>query len=1651
MESAKLDLKISNWKSRLIDLTKRNRLLNFKPTKSATLKIDGDYTEIYGVFSQSRGIRANAIIDLEKSAKLLTAKALKNGSSNLTDTEKQRVHNMFLEQEKQKLEKQLNGIRLKAKSSIDEKGINTLYLTIGFLKWTEVEYSKDVLISPLILVPVSLKRDSAREPYYLYKLDEEVIFNPVLEQKMKLDFGVNLPPLDQIESEDIEQILNVYKKELKLEKSWEFIEETYLGLFSFSKLVMYKDFELYQDAVENHPIIQELAGIKQGKDITGRERIVPIQEYERNSKAHESFQILDADSSQQEAILAAKNGVSFVMHGPPGTGKSQTISNIIAETLSQGKKVLFVSEKKAALEVVKKRISEKGLGDFCLDLHSHNSNKKSVLEDLRISLSKNNPSRSLIVPYSDLDTVKEHLNEYVKALHTVVQPLDKSPHSILGELSKLDEVTELIFKIPNIDSYKLDKLNQISKQIKEIELYRDIFSDERNHIWYGTLLQENSFESEAEIKAQFTVLSKKIFDLNKLFEESADFIDFREDLSFIGLDKLFELGQMLLIKPEIPQIWFKDNNNNMLLKAKDSLTKHRTLFEKHAKLKERLLENFEEGILQQNIQHSKDIILNNSDKETINGFINTYRDFIDNLFENEQFTNVNIAELKQGLYTLNQLLDSLNKIIQFSRTEITKQQVEEIGLIGNYVQNNIRPTFSWFDFSKRDEIASAITDGTDIYTKFLLEKKIIEESYLPEFINEDIDGMLNRFINDYSSIMRIFNKNFKKDKSLLNSYKRSKEKVNIDKVIKDLRSIKRLKELQKTIDERSNDWKEALGDVFQQEKTDWESVPKVLGNFYALIGKIKSSLNYEEYQKFLLTYQMEDKQNFLALCHAVNEQVNNIDLTIADLVKTTLPKLEVVKEETDNLLALIPKVEKLSEYIQKILQEKSLIAGFSKVPALTYDSINNLFQHFSDIKNMEKGIEDNYPVFCSLYGNLYKGFETEWKVVEGAINWTVDADNNFNGRFPEKFIQIINNHEDLKKFTTMCDELSENRNQLKGELGFYSKVFPFDLPRYENKKFHEIELTKLSTILKLIANSTHKLQQWTTSQRVKSEALEIGLGDFIEKVLLEQTKDSYDKIFMKRFYKIWLDFAYNQLPVLKRFDIETHSNYLNEFKNLDVSIIEMNSKRLNKKLIENKDSYISNKQHTSNELAILSRKIQKQKRHKPIRRLFSEIPNLLLSIKPCMMMSPLSVSQFIDPTSLKFDLIIFDEASQIRPEDAIGSLIRGNQVVIAGDDKQLPPTSFFSQQIEMDDEFINEEEEEAFESFESILDESLLIMPQMSLKWHYRSKHESLIAFSNKEIYKNEMYTFPSSSNGQNDGISHVYVENGVYDRGASKKNRVEAARVAELVINHFNNTPERSLGVIAFSEAQQEAIRDMLDEIRLKNPAYEELFNEDSLESFFIKNLENVQGDERDTIILSVGYGKDSSGILYYNFGPLNKDGGERRLNVAITRAKHEIIVVSSIRHTDLDDSKLNKKGPKLLKNYLYFAQTKGEFTNNNGIMNNGEVDSPFEQDVYDMLVKAGLEVRKQIGCSGYRIDLAVVDPLQPGKYLLGIECDGATYHSSKTARDRDRLRQSILESLGWNIHRIWSQDWVKRKKEITEEIVNIVKAQQNDYHLSI
>lgn len=461
------------------------------------------------------------------------------------------------------------------------------------------------------------------------------------------------------------------------------------------------------------------------------------------------------------------------------------------------------------------------------------------------------------------------------------------------------------------------------------------------------------------------------------------------------------------------------------------------------------------------------------------------------------------------------------------------------------------------------------------------------------------------------------------------------------------------------------------------------------------------------------------------------------------------------------------------------------------------------------------------------------------------------------------------------------------------------------------------------------------------------------------------------------------------------------------------------------------------------EMDILRREFEKKRAHKPLRKLMSEAGNAIARLKPCMLMSPLAVARYLEAGDQNFDLVVFDEASQILPADGIGAIARGKQVVVVGDSKQLPPTRFF-QKINKDEEDVERMD------LESILDESVSAgLPELTLNWHYRSQHESLIAFSNKAYYHNRLHLFPSPHyNSPHLGLKWHYVRDGVYDRGGAKTNRREAEEITQMIVERLRNSElqGQSIGVVTFSQAQQDLISDLLDRAQNDYPEIKHFMRATSTEPLFVRNLENVQGDERDVIFLSVGYGPDAVGKFTLNFGPLNGSGGERRLNVAITRARMQCVIVSSFSY-DRISATVENRAVLDLRNFLeYAARGKQALLEQTQVTDALQFDSPFEEQVYEALTKAGWTVHSQVGVSGFFIDLAVVHPERPGLYILAVECDGASYHSAKTARDRDRIRQNILENLGWNFHRIWSTDWWQERRISIDKLLQAVEiARQN------
>lgn len=715
----------------------------------------------------------------------------------------------------------------------------------------------------------------------------------------------------------------------------------------------------------------------------------------------------------------------------------------------------------------------------------------------------------------------------------------------------------------------------------------------------------------------------------------------------------------------------------------------------------------------------------------------------------------------------------------------------------------------------------------------------------------------------------------------------------------------------------------------------------------------------------------------------------------------------------------------------------------------------------SMLQNLESARELREEIGClkkadaaarELLGPLWKDGEADWEIVAQArdataavrklANQTAGTDIERSSNLRQKWATLVSEgHEQLasegpigqllRDYADKVATFAEARGALESLLALNAQEAWGDISTGNHLETIETHIDKWNQHL-------DELRSWCYWRAVRRQAVELGLQPLV---------DAYERnglpgtqlvsVFKRSFYQWWVDRVTDSEPALRRFFSREFERKIEQFRELDQRYTELTRNEVQARLTAKlpKGGQTAN---NNSEMGILQRERQKQRRHMPIRQLFQKIPNLLPRLKPCILMSPMSVAQYLDPVHPPFDLVVFDEASQIPVWDAVGAIARGKEAVIVGDPKQLPPTNFFARSDEpetADDDIV--------EDMESILDDCLAArIPQMHLRWHYRSKHESLIAFSNYHYYDNRLLTFPSPM--QQLGVALRPVK-GVYDKSNSRTNQAEAEAVVAEVLRRLldPNLSQFSIGIITFSISQQMLIEDLLDEARRANPEIEAFFDGKSAphnEPVFIKNLENVQGDERDAILFSICYGPDAQGRVSMNFGPLNRDGGERRLNVAITRARREVIVFSTLRSEQIDLSRTRARGVADLKNFLDYAERGAMALVEQRITDpDAQCESVFEEQVCDALRNRGYTIHSQVGCSGYRIDLAVVDSESPGRYLLGIECDGANYHRAKTARDRDRLREIVLRDLGWKLHRVWSTDWWEKP---AEELARIEEA---------
>jgi hypothetical protein len=573
--------------------------------------------------------------------------------------------------------------------------------------------------------------------------------------------------------------------------------------------------------------------------------------------------------------------------------------------------------------------------------------------------------------------------------------------------------------------------------------------------------------------------------------------------------------------------------------------------------------------------------------------------------------------------------------------------------------------------------------------------------------------------------------------------------------------------------------------------------------------------------------------------------------------------------------------------------------------------------------------------------------------------------------------------------------------------------------------FPDASWTAQRDALESLRDALDRLQDWVAFRRARERVADTIAGDYLDAFLAAGNDPGHlVSAFEREFYRQWLNALYERTG-LDAFNAETYAHQLATYRECDDTLREHDAAAVRHAVTSQRPS-IELEHADSAAQVVLKREIDKDHHQRPLRELFADAGDVVQQLKPCFMMSPRTVAESLALDAVEFDAVIFDEASQIPPAKAASALVRADQVVVAGDGNQLPPTSFFETDLADD--------AGGRTDLESILDEAAAVLPEQYLTWHYRSADPSLVAFSNDRYYDGRLRTFPTPAPGDaTTGLEFEYVPEGVYDRGDTRRNEREAERVVDVVASHAEQRPDESLGVVAFSRAQERAIRDALAARRREDPALDAFVDRDDVqEGFFVKSLEVVQGDERDRIVFSVGYGPDADGEVTANFGPLTDSGGHRRLNVAITRARRQVTVVSSLHPEDVDASGATHRGVADFKRYLAHVRdsdptidaSTGSETGSEG--DPGEsLGSPLARDVYETLTDAGLDVDTDLGTAGYVLDMAVRDPDDPERYALGIELDGAAARHADATRDRDRLRQLVLAARDWAVHRVWAPAW--------------------------
>lgn len=1603
--SLSLSQKLEKSRAELLDLTARNRLLNIPKSKTTKfLEVVNERSDILFkmLFEESKPFtflhgREDKKIDEDIETNDSDSDDivfLEDSESNHTDTKLQ------TKLTPKTLQKKLLDLYYDSKTLEEEQGINILFLSLGSLKWIDPNNKENIRFAPLLLLPVELMRTKAGERFKIKSRDEDIISNLSLETFLSRIHQITLPILNIDDEFSLTDYFSEIKQAISLKEGWEILEnEVNLGLFSYAKFMMYTDLDPDNWPSDSKITDQEVIKNLLETGFSGGELISDDIVIDSVIPPRDMLHILDSDSSQTLAIHEVRNGKSLVIQGPPGTGKSQTIANIIASAVADGKKVLFVAEKMAALEVVKRRLDQAGVGDACIELHSNKTNKRAFLEELKRVWELGSPRGEFPdTLVNNLTESRDILNTHPKRIHKNYMPCGLTPYKVMAQLIRLRQ-SGYNPNDYNINGYELwtnDDLNKRHSLINElIERITDIGIPDL-HPWKG-INRTEILPSEVErLTASLTNLN---YEISNSIEDSVNIYKLTTEVySIESLNELQELIRIAELINSAPKLSSESLRSSLWATSKDET---KTLIEVGLSFKH-LYSELEDQL--------------HTDK---------FHTEVYSLAENYRKLPADIGIIAfTAAYKLKALTPKILKESSRLQQELGSKigfsnlnEIESLIELGESITQapNVSPE-AFIATVWEGGIEKAANLVSNIKQLSIYKEKI-DITFVEKAWEIDVESTRNSLENT-TSAFKFLNSEWRKSKKLALSLIKDKS-LTIPLQVEYLELLLKAQKLRKSINDVNDFGQSAFGSDWHGENSDSELLKSLVEWMRTLRGinseariiasrlSNKDALSYQVSQLKKLTNEVLDESRILwnSLGSAPEEYFDNY-YSVKNI------PLESLLQKSD-LLSTIDSAYK--EIFVKTEPSVSVRIELLNLLSRTQQKLT-VIHAFDDLAQSTM-----YP--------LWSKENSDWELLLQAYSW-IESNND---------LRIIASKIDDKqglvdKVINLSESVKEQFSKLTSIIGTLSSSYG---EIFKNDNIQEIKFKSIHDKITLWIDNSEQLSKWVAWQSRVALAKEYSISSLVSD--LSRDVLSSDRLlgtFDRAYFDSILSLMVEDEPELARFDGDLHSRRVASFAEMDLRRIKASSfevVRAHHRAIPSKVGV--------GPVGVLRGEMARKRGHMAIRQLMIKAGAAIQALKPVMMMSPLSIAQFLAPGKQSFDLLVMDEASQIQPVDALGAIARSKQIVVVGDERQLPPTSFFAKMTGSADEQDGDDSTQVAD-IESIL--GLFVargLPQKMLRWHYRSRHQSLIAVSNSQFYENKLYIVPSPYTQEAGmGLRFHKVEDGVFESGS---NANEAKRVATAILEHARSFPNLSLGVATFSVTQRRRIQDELEVLRRLNPEFEDFFYAHPHEPFFVKNLENIQGDERDVIIISVGYARNPQNYMAMRFGPIGAEGGERRLNVLISRAKRRCEVYASITDEDIDLERAKGRGIFAFKLFLQYART-GRLSV--AEQSGRSIESVFEEQVANALQKEGYQVHPQVGIAGFFIDLAIADPDMPGRYLIGIECDGMTYHSSRSSRERDRLRQAVLEDHGWIIHRIWSTDWFQRPEEQLQKTLSAIQAAKKE-----